>query len=124
MKIKYSLPFVIPNIPVDLDTDECLSFEVGMKGIEESNTFLYSLWNEFDKAVAPPNSPQRCSWFYSPQRFCGKKSHAVRIGIIQTAIGELLVLYMFTSKGDIDKVLFYNTKMAFKPEDRSLIKDF
>lgn len=105
MKIQINIPLVI-NGPVEVEFDNFVKVEVGMKGELESNRFLLSLWNEFDEQYAPQKSPERCPWAYFPSRHLGKKCSVICFGGLQTKIGDILVAISFRTKGDIDAIHF------------------
>ena len=122
MKIQYVLPFDLTRTPIEADTDTDFSKKViGTTGLEQSNKFLVSLWNQMNTRLAPPNSPDRIPWAYFPGRYCGKKSHVSVIGFAQTRIGEIYFAVMYKAKGNIDTLLYMRPTKPLKADEVSLI---
>lgn len=124
MKISYVYPYEITQTPIEVNLNEdFVKIPVGMKGVIESNKFLVSLWNQFNRNISPYNSPDRAPWAYFPGRFLGKKSHALVLGFLQTDIGELYIALSYRSKGDIDAIHFHNPKGVIKPQNEKILND-
>lgn len=108
------------KIEVDFSLFE--SFSIQTKGEIDSNQFLLSLWNEFDRELG--NSNGRCPWAYFPDRFKLKKSLMTLLGIIDTTIGNFYVAITYQKKGDIDNIYFYslNSEEEYTSKIKGLIK--
>lgn len=107
MKLYIANPF-LPDYTKEVDFDDFERVDVGIKGYEESNHFLWTLWHWFDITYRPETSAEYTPWAYMPKRYSGKKNNVLDLGNINTALGNFEVAISFVKNGDIDSICFYS----------------
>lgn len=117
IKIKVYNPF-FPNYVKEVDFADFERIDVGIKGEQDSNHFLWKLWHLFDIQYAPSNGNGCSPWAYLPHQYLGKKNHVLVLGNINTSLGNFHVAISYVRKGDIDSICFYsgihNDKSTYK----------
>lgn len=114
LKIRVFNP-LLPTYIKDVDFEEFERIDVGIKGVETSNHFLWKLWHLFDLKYAPSSGKRIAPWAYTPSRYVGKKNHILVLGNINTSIGNFQVAISYVAKGDIDSICFYSGIHNDKP---------
>lgn len=107
IKIKVSIP-LLPYVVKEVDFDDFERIDVGLKGEENSNHFLWKLWALFDAQYAPGHANGYVPWAYLPQKYKGKKNQVLVLGNINTSLGNFHVAISCVKKGDIDSICFYS----------------
>lgn len=107
LKIKIAIPF-LPNYVKEVEFDDFERIDIGIKGENNSNHFLWQLWHLFDVKYTPETADGFVPWAFMPSRYCGKKNNVVVLGNINTAIGNFHVAISYVKKGDIDSICFYS----------------
>lgn len=107
LKIRVSTP-LLPYVVKEVDYDDFERIDVGLKGEENSNHFLWKLWALFDAQYAPSHANGYVPWAYLPQKYKGKKNQVLVLGNINTSLGNFHVAISYVKKGDIDSICFYS----------------
>lgn len=107
LKIRVSTP-LLPYVVKEVDFDDFERIDVGLKGEENSNHFLWKLWALFDAQYAPSHANGYVPWAYLPQKYKGKKNQVLVLGNINTSLGNFHVAISYVKKGDIDSICFYS----------------
>ena len=125
MKIKVSNPFLPYNVK-EVDFDDFERIDVGIKGIDNSNHFLWKLWHLFDIQYSPSTADGYAPWAYLPQKYKGKKNQVLVLGNLNTSLGNFHVAISYVSKGNIDSICFYsginNDNMTYKKLRKTVLQ--
>ena len=93
---------LLPSLTKEVDFEDFERIDVGIKGKENANHFLWKLWHLFDLQFAPANQ-SNAPWAYLPHKYYGKKNHVSVLGNINTALGNFQVAISYVRKCDIDQ---------------------
>lgn len=108
---------LLPSLTKEVDFEDFERIDVGIKGKENANHFLWKLWHLFDLQFAPANQ-SNAPWSYLPHKYYGKKNHVSVLGNINTALGNFQVAISYVRKCDIDSICFYsgihNDRLTYK----------
>lgn len=108
-KIQLANPFFL-DYKISVDFEDFERIDVGTKGVQESNHFLWKLWHLFDVNYAPKTADHFAPWAFLPNKYKGKKNQVLVLGNINTSLGNFYVIISYVRKGDIDSIGFYSSK--------------
>ena len=99
------------DIYKDIPLENFCEVEVNTKGLEESNHFLLSLWNEMNQILHPKKN-KYVPWFYNPSVVAtNKNAKLLKLGEIHTSSGNFHLLLWVKEKRKIKSILAYNSKI-------------
>jgi len=84
----------------DLDFNEFIFYYVGTKNIHDSNSFLNSLWRNFNESLSPKGL-EHCPWYHIPQKIMIKQLNITYFGSIRTQVGYFHIAVSYSKKGCI-----------------------
>lgn len=92
---------------LELNFNDFIALNVNTLSLDESNSFLNSIWREFNMKFSPQKL-DRCPWAYFPQRLTTKKSSILYFGSMRTKLGIIHVAISYKVKGRINSIYFYS----------------
>ena len=94
----------------DVPIDAFCEVEVNTKGLEESNHFLISLWNEMNKLLHPHQS-EFVPWAYMPNVLNKGDKRLLFLGDVDSSLGNIHMMLVMDTKVNIRSIMAYNIHM-------------
>lgn len=99
------------DIYTDVPIEDFCEVTINSKGLQETNHFLLSLWNEMNTMLHPQKS-EYIPWFYRPDIVAtGQNWKLVMLGDVHTSAGNFYMMLKMKDKSSIKSILAYNSHM-------------